>query len=151
VLKVIKPSRFIPTKKSNKNNSLFYKAAVCPRISHKNNINGLKDTLMNDNKLLVQMTEEELRALIKSSVQEIINQNKGDRQTKDLLTSKEVISLLEISPSTLFTWKREGKIPFHRLNGRNYFKYDEIIQSLTDAGNTKVKLLNQNSFYRGVN
>ena len=105
---------------------------------------------MKDKICLMQLTEDELRELIKSSVQEIINENKSNQQNKGLLTFKEVISLLGISPSTLNSWKREGKIPYHKLNGRIYFKYDEIVQSLNDAGNTKIKQLQQSSFFVGV-
>ncbi len=96
---------------------------------------------MKDKICLMQLTEDELREIIKSSVQEIINENKSNQQNKDLLTFKEVISLLGISASTLNSWKREGKIPYHKLNGRIYFKYDEITQSLTSAGNTKTREL----------
>ena len=99
---------------------------------------------------LMQLTEDELRELIKSSVQELINENKTKQQNKDLLTFKDVISLLEISASTLNSWKREGKIPYHKLNGRIYFKYDEILQSLNESGNTKIRQLQQSSFFVGV-
>lgn len=103
---------------------------------------------MKDKICLMQLTEDELREIIKSSVQEIINENKSNLQNKDLLTFKEVISLLGISASTLNSWKREGKIPYHKLNGRIYFKYDEITQSLTSAGNTKAREL-QHSLLEG--
>ena len=105
---------------------------------------------MKDKICLMQLTEDELRELIKSSVQEIINKNKSNQQNKDLLTFKEVIILLGISASTLNSWKREGKIPYHKLNGRIYFKYDEILQSLNEAGNTKIRQLQQSSFFVGV-
>ena len=105
---------------------------------------------MKDKICLMQLTEDELREIIKSSVQEIINENKSNQQNKDLLTFKEVISLLGISASTLNSWKREGKIPYHKLNGRIYFKYDEILQSLNEAGNTKIRQLQQSSFFVGV-
>lgn len=103
---------------------------------------------MNDKKLLVQLTEEELREIIKASIKEVIDGNKSYQKSKDILTSKEVLSLLGISISTLYAWKRDGKIPFFRLNGRIYFKYDDIIQLLTDAGNTKAMELQRNFLSR---
>jgi len=105
---------------------------------------------MKDKICLMQLTEDELRELIKSSVQELINENKSNQQNKDLLTFKEVISLLGISASTLNSWKREGKIPYHKLNGRIYFKYGEITQSLTNAGNTKARVLREDCLVRGT-
>ena len=49
---------------------------------------------MKDKICLMQLTEDELRELIKSSVQELINENKSNQQIKALLTFKEVLSLL---------------------------------------------------------
>ena len=104
-----------------------------------------------ENKIcLMQLTEDELKELIKSSVQELITENKTSKQNKDILSFKEVISLLGISASTLNAWKREGKIPYHKLNGRIYFKYNEITQSLTNAGNTKVRQLRRDNLVGGM-
>ena len=105
---------------------------------------------MKDKICLMQLTEDELKELIKSSVKETLYENKSNQQIKALLTFKEVLSLLEISASTLNSWKREGKIPYHKLNGRIYFKYSEIIQSLTDAGNTKARVLREDCVVRGT-
>jgi hypothetical protein len=96
---------------------------------------------MNDKIVLLPFSEAEFKTLIKSSFEEILEENKSIQRNKELLSFKEVISLLGISASTLNAWKREGKIPYHKLNGRIFFKYDEIVQSLKSAGNTKARHL----------
>jgi len=90
---------------------------------------------------LIPLTEEELKELIKSSFQEVIDENKTDRQSKEVLTFKEVTSLLGISDSTLNNWKSSGKIPFHRIGGRIFFKYAEIVETLESSGNTRLRSL----------
>jgi len=96
---------------------------------------------MNEKTFLIPLTEEELKELIKSSLQEVIAENGPNRQRKELLTFKEVTSLLGISASTLNNWKRDGKIPFHRMGGRILFKYAEIVESLENSGNTSLRSL----------
>ena len=96
---------------------------------------------MKENIFLIPLTEEELKELLKSSFQEVLNESNSNRQNKELLTFKEVISLLGISASTLNNWKRDGKIPFHRIGGRVLFKYTEIVESLEDSGNTRLRSL----------
>ncbi len=96
---------------------------------------------MKEKTFLIPLTEEELKALIKSSFKEVMDENKSDKQRKELLTANEVISLLGISPSTLNNWKRDGKIPYHRLQGRIFFKYDEIVETLESSGNTRLRSL----------
>jgi hypothetical protein len=106
---------------------------------------------MKEKMTFIALTEEELKHLIKSSILEVIDENESNKQCKELLSFKEVVSLLGISASTLNCWKRNGKIPYHKLNGRIYFKYTEIVQSLSDAGNTKLRKLQQGSLYGGIN
>ena len=96
---------------------------------------------MNEKTFLIPLTEEELKMLIKSSFQEVIDENKSVKQSKELLSFREVTSLLGISASTLNNWKREGKIPFHRIGGRILFKYSEIVESLKLSGNTRLRSL----------
>ncbi len=96
---------------------------------------------MKENIFLIPLTEEELKELIKCSFQEVMDESKTNRQSKELLTFKDVISLLGISPSTLNNWKREGKIPFHRIGGRVLFKYAEVVESLENSGNTRLRNL----------
>jgi len=98
---------------------------------------------MKDKVFFMQLTENDLKLLIKTSLQEALDEKRSRQQGKELLTFKEVVKMLDISASTLNSWKREGKISYHKLNGRIYFKYDEIVQSLTDAGNTKARKLQQ--------
>lgn len=95
-------------------------------------------------------SEAEFKTLIKSSFEEMLEENKSIQRNKELLTFKEVISLLGISASSLNAWKRAGKMPYHKLNGRIYFKYDEIKQCLVSAGNTKARKLQQGSLYRSI-
>ncbi len=80
---------------------------------------------MKEKTFLIPLTEEELKELIKCSLQEALDESKTKKQSKELLTFKEVVELLDISSSTLNNWKREGKLPYHKLNGRIYFKYNE--------------------------
>ncbi len=96
---------------------------------------------MKEKTFLIPLTEEELKELIKSSFQEVIEENKLIKRNKELLTFKGVTSLLGISASTLNNWKRNGKIPFHRIGGRVLFKYAEIVESLENSGNTRLRNL----------
>lgn len=96
---------------------------------------------MKEKTFLIPLTEEELKELLKSSFQEVLTESNSNKQNKELLSFKEVTSLLDISASTLNNWKRDGKIPFHRIGGRILFKYNEIIESLENSGNTRLRSL----------
>jgi len=45
-----------------------------------------------------------------------------------LLNVEEIAEYLGVSKVTIFTWKREGKLPFHRLGRRVFFKESEILK-----------------------
>lgn len=48
----------------------------------------------------------------------------------ELLQIQEAAKILEVSISTLHTYKKVGAIPFHRIGRRVYFKKSEILDSL---------------------
>lgn len=55
-----------------------------------------------------------------------INTNQQD----ELLTRKETCHLLKINLSTLWAWKRSGKINSYSIGNRVYFKRSEIDKAL---------------------
>ncbi len=48
----------------------------------------------------------------------------------ELLQIQEAAKMLEVSISTLHTYKKNGAVPFHRIGRRVYFKKSEILESL---------------------
>ena len=46
--------------------------------------------------------------------------------TRDLLTVKEISSFLHVHPKTVYKWNKEGKIPFHVVNGLYRYDIEEI-------------------------
>ncbi len=61
--------------------------------------------------------QQMLNAASDAAVKKYIDQSKPEQEfTKDgLITQKEAWNYLRCSKSTLYKWKREGKIPFHKL------------------------------------
>lgn len=51
-----------------------------------------------------------------------------------LLTIQEASTLLNVSLSTLHSYKKQGKLPFHRIGRRVYFKKTEILEALNKIG-----------------
>lgn len=81
--------------------------------------------------ILIKMSVQELKDLVSECVSEAMNEHfKSEPQPKDeaLLKTDEIAKYLGVSKVTIHTWKREGKIPFHRLGRRIYFKKSEILK-----------------------
>ena len=53
----------------------------------------------------------------------------------DLLTIKEVASLLRVSPLTIKRWGKSGKLPAIRINSRGDRRYrKQVVQKLLGVG-----------------
>ena len=87
---------------------------------------------MDNNTVLVQVPLQTLYAEIKEIIRaELVAQKKED--VKDLLLSgAEACKLFQpiISKVTLTSWVDQGLIPAHRIGGRVYYKYSEIMDSV---------------------
>ena len=55
--------------------------------------------------------------------------NKRDEQ-KEWLKSHEVRQMLDISPGTLATFRRNGTLPFSKIGGLMFYRYDAILKLL---------------------
>lgn len=87
---------------------------------------------------LIQITREEMEASILNGVKNIIDELKKDYQPKqpeEYMTRDEVVSLLKINLSTLWSWTKKGKLTAYGIKGegnRVYYKRSEIQEALIE-------------------
>jgi len=74
----------------------------------------------------------ELIEQIKTSLLAELNQPQQVSNDLDLLTRKEVCTLLKINQSTLYRWTKDNVIPSYGISNRIYFKRSEIEQILNE-------------------
>ncbi|MBX7204115.1 MAG: helix-turn-helix domain-containing protein [Bacteroidia bacterium] len=82
--------------------------------------------------LVVTLTVEELKQIIVESLS-ILDTPKPD---ETLLTRKEVAMLLKVSLVTINRWMKEGRIPYHRIHSRIYFRRSEVEEALNRPSHT---------------
>jgi excisionase family DNA binding protein len=93
-----------------------------------------------EQKLLVQMTSEELETLIINSVSNALNQRKQTKEVEEkLLKRKDVAKYFSISLVTVNEWMKAGKLPFHKINSRVFFKKSEVETAMQTPVKTKRK------------
>jgi excisionase family DNA binding protein len=81
---------------------------------------------------LIITTADELTAIIKSILTEFQSAptEKPQSETDTLMKPKDVCELLRISNGTLFSWKKQGKIPFRRLGRRIFFVQSDVLNAM---------------------
>jgi excisionase family DNA binding protein len=85
--------------------------------------------------VLITLNELDLQALLRNTIEEVLSkttQPATDKATHSdrLLSIEEVCTLLKISKPTLHNWKREGRLPFHRMGAKVYFKEAEVMEAM---------------------
>ena len=85
-------------------------------------------------------SKEELTDLIRVTIFDCLNpaQAKELEKNNDLLKIEEVCKILQVSEVTVHKWKKMGKIPFHRISNRIFFKRSEIHQALKKVDTPKI-------------
>jgi excisionase family DNA binding protein len=85
-----------------------------------------------DQKIMTEMSAAELQQLVHRAVQNALESAQqaliGDQASDDgrLMTIHEVCDFLHVTKATLGVWRKEGRIPYHRIGRRVYFKLQEI-------------------------
>ena len=82
--------------------------------------------------LIVTLTVGELKAIILESVELALGKISRPVQDETLLKRKDVAKLFHISLVTLHEWMKTGRIPFHRINSRVFFKQSEVMEVLAN-------------------
>lgn len=75
---------------------------------------------------IVQLSVEELKQIIQSACQEVVQLTAAQRNPQDLITRQELAEWLKIDLSTIHNWKKRGKITAYSIGNRVYFKRAEI-------------------------
>lgn len=52
---------------------------------------------------------------------------KEELKSRTVVTEKTLIQQLNVSRQTLSNWRREGKIPYYRINGSIRYNIDEVL------------------------
>jgi excisionase family DNA binding protein len=84
--------------------------------------------------IFTNMTKADFQAFIRGVIKEALTfQQEATTvapQKDKLLNIDEVCSLLKISKPTLHNWKRDGRLPFHRIGSKVYFKEKEVLEAM---------------------
>jgi excisionase family DNA binding protein len=85
--------------------------------------------------VLDSISRDEFQNLIRECVrEELRSQSQENPQSSsnedELINSKEAASLLRISLPTLHKWKKQGRIPFHRIGTRIRFNKAEVLATI---------------------
>ena len=82
-------------------------------------------------KLIVTLYVHELKALIEESVQKVLaTMSQPKHEEEILLRRKDVAKFFSVSLVTVSQWMKNGKLPYHRINTRIFFKRSELLESL---------------------
>jgi excisionase family DNA binding protein len=74
---------------------------------------------------------DELVELIADRLKEKISvQDNFEKQSDELLNSKQTAELLNVDQSTIHRWINSGKITCYGIGGKRYFKKEELMNSL---------------------
>jgi len=87
-----------------------------------------------ENIFVVHLKVDELKNLINESVSNALSKiPQPDKQDETLLRRKDVAKFFSVSLVTITDWMKTGKLPFHRINSRIYFKRKEVLEALQNT------------------
>jgi excisionase family DNA binding protein len=77
---------------------------------------------------------EQMRNILREEIRQILHEElQADAKSKTdnkLLSAAEAAEMLKVSLVTLWAWAKQGKIIKHKLSGKIYFKYSDLMQAV---------------------
>ncbi len=93
-----------------------------------------------EKQIFISFSEDEFKELIKTCVKSVLSE---EEQIKDstieepFIKIMEVSKILSVSKETIHKWKKEGRLPYHKIGRRIYFLKSEILQATKKIKNNK--------------
>jgi hypothetical protein len=83
--------------------------------------------------MLVPMSVADFVAALKAEILDALSTKQEKDLQEKLLSPAETCKLFQpaITKPTLAKWTKEGRLQEYRMNGRVFYKYSEVLQSLT--------------------
>ena len=78
------------------------------------------------------ISEEDLRTIIREELSQITKYDQAPK--KEIYTISDLADVLSVSKVTIHKWKKEGKISFYRIEGRVYFRKEDVFNALKKGG-----------------
>ena len=84
-------------------------------------------------RLIVTLKVDELKNIIDESVINALTKVPQKPEEETLLKRIDVAKLFGVSLVTLNKWMRDGRIPYHCINSRVFFKRTEVMEALNSV------------------
>ncbi len=98
----------------------------------------LKKTQM-ENQLIVTLNVNDLKLIIDKSIQNAFSKVPQQKEVESILRRKDVAKLFSVSLVTIADWMKTGKLPYHRINSRIFFKMSELMKCMEIKEKYKLK------------
>lgn len=76
---------------------------------------------------LTELMTKVFKTQLEDFKKELTNQTAND----DLMTREQVLSFLQIDPSTLWHWQNKGRITVYKFANKCYYKRSELMDTIT--------------------
>ena len=88
--------------------------------------------LQSNTAIIINLSPAELLSQIRDIVKEEVLTSASNELKHQLLSPEKTRALFnpEITRQTLARWTKEGHLTAHRIGGRNYYKYGEVIEAV---------------------
>ena len=94
-----------------------------------------------ENQFVVSLKVDELKEIINNCVSDAISHIPVPKvEDCTLFRRKDVAALFKVSLVTITQWMKSGKLPYHRINSRIFFKKEEVMQAMETSPKYKREL-----------
>ena len=83
-----------------------------------------------ENNLVVQLHVNELEVIINRCIERAIIKRPIEKADEVLLKRVDVAKLFSVSLVTITDWMKTGRLPYHRINSRVFFKKSELMECI---------------------
>jgi len=88
--------------------------------------------------MLTEISPEDLQVMMEVAVRKVLEEQNHPNESK-LMSDEELEKLLGVSKSTLYLWRRDGKLPYQRIGKRIFYKISDVEKAMGLTGEKPIR------------
>ncbi len=86
---------------------------------------------------IIVTTKDDLRTLLREELSPLKPKESSFAGSDELLKRTDIAKMLQVTLPTVHAWMNQGKLPFHRIGSRVFFKKQEVLDAMQSVKNRK--------------
>lgn len=92
---------------------------------------------MKNSVIVTELSPEDLQVMLEKTIRKVLGEQSQPNKSRveaQLMSDEDLEKLMGVSKTTLYLWRRDGKLPYQRMGKRIFYKVTDVEKAMGLTG-----------------